>query len=133
MITCRDRTSRGPTRRADPAANVTLAQHKAREAFLVDVQGLQVQTEERAADLRTRRAALTGADSSRLAALERRLTGGRESVRAKLGGVARFFNGTGAQQGSFLPPTNTHRRVVAEAKAELAALDRELKTAAQAK
>lgn len=128
-----DTTSRTFEVRADPAANATLAQHKTRESFLVDVQGLQVQTEERAADLRTRRASLTGADADRLAALERRLTGGRESVRAKLGGVARFFNGTGAQQGSFLAPTNTHRRVVAEAKTELAAIDKELKTAAQAK
>jgi len=94
---------------------------------------LQVQTEERAADLRTRRASLTGAEADRLAALERRLTGGRDGVRAKLGSVARFFNGTGAQQGSFLPPTTTHRQVVAAAKAELAAVEKESKVAAQAK
>ncbi|MGE5731871.1 MAG: WD40/YVTN/BNR-like repeat-containing protein, partial [Gemmatimonas sp.] len=128
-----DTTSRTFEVRADPAGNVTLAQHKARETFLVDVQSLQVQTEERAVDLRSRRAETTGADSSRLVALERRLTGGRDGVRAKLGGVARFFNGTGAQQGSFLPPTTTQRQVVAEAKAELMAVEKELKAFATAK
>jgi len=127
-----DTTSRAFTVRADPAANVTLAQHKARETFLVDVQSLQVQTEQRAAEVRSRRAESTGPDSARLAALERRLTGGRESVRAKLGGVARFFNGTGAEQGSFRPPTTTQRQVVAEAKAELLAVEKEFRTAAAA-
>jgi hypothetical protein len=92
-----------------------------------------VETEQRATDVRARRTASTGADSTRLAALERRLTGGRDGVRAKLGGVARFFNGTGAQQGSFLPPTTTQRQVVADAKAELMAVEKELKTIATAK
>jgi len=128
-----DTTSRMFEVRADPASNVTLAQQKSREAFLVDVQSLQLQTEQRAADLRTRRTAATGADSTRLVALERRLTGGRDGVRAKLGGVARFFNGTGAQQGSFLPPTTTQRQVVADAKAELMAVEKELKSVATAK
>ena len=67
------------------------------------------------------------------ALLERRLTGGRDGVRAKLGGVARFFNGTGAQQGSFLAPTATQRQVVTEAKAELMAVEKELKSVATAK
>ena len=43
-------------------------------------------------------------------------------------GVARGYNGSGAQQGSFAPPTNTMRQVVAEAKAELAAVEKELKS-----
>jgi len=128
-----DTTSRTFEVRADPAGTVTLAQQKSRETFLVDVQSLQVETEQRATDARARRTASTGADSTRLAVLERRLTGGRDGVRAKLGGVARFFNGTGAQQGSFLPPTTTQRQVVAEAKAELMAVEKELKTIAMAK
>jgi hypothetical protein len=128
-----DTTSRPFEVRADPAGNVTLVQQKAREAFLVDVQNLQIQTEQRAADIRSRRASTTGADSTHLVALERRLSGGRDAVRAKLGGVARFFNGTGAQQGSFLPPTTTQRQVVTEAKAELIAVEKEMKAAAGAK
>ena len=50
--------------------------------------------------------------------------------RGKLGGVARAYNGNGAQQGSFLPPTTTQRQVVAEAKAELVAVEKEMKSVA---
>jgi hypothetical protein len=104
-----------------------VAQHRTREAFLLEVAELQKRTEERAADLRTRRASLTGADAERIAALERRLTGGRESVRSKLGTIARAYNGTGAQQGSFMPPTSTQKQLLADAKAELAAVEKEVK------
>jgi len=114
--------------RADPQLNVTLAQQRAREAFLLDVQSLQVQTERLASDIRARRAAAAGDEAARLAALERRLTAGRDGVRARLGGVARAFNGTGAQQGSLLPPTGTHRQVVAQARAELAEIQKSLKS-----
>ena len=41
--------------------------------------------------------------------------------------IARTYNGTGAQQGSFLPPTTLQRQTLAEAKAELAAIEKELK------
>ena len=122
-----DTTSRSFEVRADPELKITLAQHKAREAFLMDVQNTQIQMEQRIADLRARRAAATGADADRFAALERRLSAGRDAPRAKLGGVARNYNGTGAQQGSLLPPTALQRRILAEAKAELAAVDKELK------
>ena len=42
--------------RADPASTVTLTQHKAREAFVVEVMDLLARVETIAADLRTRRA-----------------------------------------------------------------------------
>ena len=122
-----DTSSRTFVVRGDPMSSVTLAQQKAREAFLLDVQAVQVETEQRAADLHARRTQATGGDAQRLTALERRLTGGRESVRAKLGGVARDFNGTGAEQGTFLPPTAEQRRIVAEAKTELMAVEKEMK------
>ena len=70
---------------------------------------------------------MTGADADRLAALERRLSAGRDAPRGKLGGIARTYNGTGAQQGSFLPPTTIQRQTLADAKAELAAIEKELK------
>src|SRR6185369_15842177 len=38
--------------RADPASNVTVAQHKAREAFVVDVMDLLAKIDRMAADLR---------------------------------------------------------------------------------
>ncbi|MFI5244056.1 MAG: hypothetical protein ACHQQR_02440, partial [Gemmatimonadales bacterium] len=113
--------------RGDPALQLTLAQQKEREAFLVEVQDIQVKVEERSAEIRTRRVAATGAEADRLAVLERRLTAGRDAPRAKLSGVARNFNGSGAQQGSFFPPTALHRQALVDAKEELAAVEKELK------
>jgi hypothetical protein len=122
-----DTTTRSFEVRADPALAMTTGQHKARETFLVDVQAVQIQIEQRLTDLRARRASATGADAERLMGLERRLSAGRDAPRGKLGAIARTYNGTGAQQGSFLPPTTLYRQTLAEAKAELAAVDKELK------
>jgi hypothetical protein len=122
-----DTSSRSFEVRADPELKITLAQQKAREAFLMDLQNTQLQIEERLTDLRAKRAAASGSDADRLMALERRLSAGRDAPRGKLGAIARNYNGTGAQQGSFLPPTALHRQILAEAKAELAAVDKELK------
>ena len=46
--------------RADPQSAVTLAQHKAREAFVIEVADLVKKIDDMAATLRTRRAAATG-------------------------------------------------------------------------
>ena len=122
-----DTTTRTLEVRGDPGLNITLAQQKAREAFLVDLQAVQVKIEQTLTDLRARRSAATGADAERFQALERRLSAGRDAPRGKLGGIARSYNGTGAQQGSFSPPTSLQRQTLAEAKAELAAIEKELK------
>src|SRR5205823_4756990 len=45
--------------RPDPASSITLTQHKAREAFVVEVMELQARNEALAAALRTRRTAAT--------------------------------------------------------------------------
>ena len=97
------------------------------DAFLRDVQATQIQIEQRITDVRARRTAATGAEAERFQALERRLSAGRDAPRGKLGGIARTYNGTGAQQGSFFPPTTLQRQTLAEAKAELAAIEKELK------
>ncbi|HXT17014.1 MAG TPA: hypothetical protein VN706_15340 [Gemmatimonadaceae bacterium] len=121
-----DTTSRTFEVRGDPALPVTVAQHKARETFLLDVQAQQVKVEQMAATLRQRRTGATGADSAKLVALERRLTGGRDAPRAKLGAIARAYNGNGAQQGSLYPPSAQYRQALVEAKAEVAAIEKEL-------
>jgi hypothetical protein len=91
------------------------------------VQAIQEQVEKLAADIRTKRLATTGDEATRLQALERRLTGGRDAPRGKLRGIASFFNGSGAQQGTFAAPTNSMKAIVAEAKAEIAAVQKEAK------
>jgi photosystem II stability/assembly factor-like uncharacterized protein len=123
-----DSSSRPLEVRADPMSTYTLAQQRAREAFLLDVQAAQIDVESVVSDLRARRTAAAGADSARYAALERRLTAGRNAPRAKLGAVARAFNGQGAQQGSFAPPSAVHRQALVESRAELTAVKQELKT-----
>ncbi len=120
-----DTTSRTFTVRDDPISKMTLAQHKAREAFLVEVQALQLRADSLATTLRTQRTAANGTDATRVQALERRLAGGREAVRPRLAGLAGDFNGSGAQQGSMSAPTGQQRRILAEVKAELAALEKE--------
>ena len=105
----------------------TLAQQRTREAFLLDVQQAQIEVEQAVSDVRARRSAATGADSSRYVVLERRLTAGRNAPRAKLGAVARAFNGQGAQQGSFAPPSAIHRQALAESRVELGEVRQQLK------
>ena len=124
-----DMVSRTFEVRGDPMANLTVVQQKAREAFLTDVEALQVRAEKLAADLRARRLAATGTEVTRLQVLERRLTAGRDAPRGKLGSIAGAFNGSGAQQGSLSAPTGQQRRILAEAKAELAAVEKEAKSA----
>jgi hypothetical protein len=120
-----DTTSRMFVVRDDPMSRMTLVQHKAREAFLVEVQALQIRTEAVAALVRARRTAASGADATRLQALERRLTGGRDAPRGRLGGLASDFNGSGAEQGSMSAPTGQQKRILAEAKAEINAVEKE--------
>jgi hypothetical protein len=123
-----DTTSRKFEVRADPGLTLTLSQHKAREAFLLDVQAQQVRVEQLATELRARRTGATIADSTRLVALERRLTTGREGLRGSLSSIARAYNGNGAQQGSLMPPSAQHKEALAAAKTEVAAIEKELKT-----
>jgi hypothetical protein len=61
-----DTTSRTFEVRGDPQSKATLAEQKAREAFLLDVQAMQEQVEKLAADIRTKRLATTGDEATRL-------------------------------------------------------------------
>jgi hypothetical protein len=59
--------------------------------------------------------------------LERRIGTGRDAPRTKLGGIARAYNGSGAQQGSLMPPSMQQRQALADAKVEIAAIEKELR------
>jgi hypothetical protein len=150
--------------RADPGSTITLTQHKAREAFEVEVMELLTKIETLAADLAKRRAAATGDAAARLRALEQRLIGGgggrgrgaaateetqpapattepaagpstgsgqggrgAQPVRQRLGGLITAFVGSGARTGTLAPPTATMRDVLAQAKADLAVIEREMR------
>jgi photosystem II stability/assembly factor-like uncharacterized protein len=121
--------------RADPMSAVTPAEHKAREAFVVEVMDLIAQVDALADTLRTRRAAATGAEATRLQALEQRLAGGggrgggrgggAQPVRSRLTSLLNAFVGSGAETGSLSAPTGAMRALLAAAKADLALIQRE--------
>jgi hypothetical protein len=133
--------------RADPASNVTLAQHKAREAFSVDVMDLLAKVDTMSKDLATRRAAATGAEAARLQGLEQRLVGGGngrggrgapstgsgqapggpppvQPVRQRLSTLINAFVGSGARTGTLAAPTGTMTAALADVKADLAAIEK---------
>ena len=134
--------------RADPTSSVTPAQHKAREAFVVEVMDMQTAVEALASSLASRRASASGDEATRLQALEQRLVGGGggrggggrggagpsagsgqsvQPLRQRLSGLINAFVGSGARTGTLAAPTGTMRDALAEAKADLAAIQAESK------
>ena len=138
--------------RADPALPYTLAQHKTREAFVMEAMDLQAKVDSLVAGLRTQRAAATGEKATRLQALETRLVGGApaggrggapaaggggrggrggggpQPLRQRLAGFANTGGISGARTGTLAPPTAAMRAAMAEAKMELTAIEREIRT-----
>jgi len=129
--------------RADPASNLPLAAHKAREAFVVEVMQRMADVDSLVARIGVRRAASSGAEAQRLQALEQRLAGGArgaggpaggfgrggpQAVRQRLGTLLGVYLSSGARTGTVSPPTGAMRATLAGAKAEMADVERALKT-----
>lgn len=124
--------------RADPTMMVTVAEHRAREAFLVEVADVQARLTARMTEFQAKRAAATGAEAERLGAVAERAGLGAGAGRggrggrggggpaASLGGIIGAYTGNGVRHATFLPPTGTQRAVLADAKRVLALLDAEL-------
>jgi hypothetical protein len=127
--------------RADPASNITIAEHRAREAFVVEVMDLLTRVEALDTDLRGRIGAASGDEATRLRALQTRLVGGgggrggrggggrggaAQPVRQRLSGLTNAFTGSGARTGTLAAPTGTMRTILAEAKADLASIERDI-------
>ncbi|HVZ47902.1 MAG TPA: hypothetical protein VG916_03890 [Gemmatimonadaceae bacterium] len=126
--------------RADPNAPMSVADQKAREAFLLEAQDVQAKLTAAVAEFNTRRGAASGAEATRLNALAEKLgipAGGGGGGRgrggrggrggggpgAALGGLQGAFNGSGERQGSLMPPTGTQRAQLAAAKSALAEIN----------
>lgn len=138
--------------RADPMLSATLADHKAREAFLLEAQEVQAKLVTATAAFRTRlAAAASAADTARLAPLAERLGIPVAAVRGATGGpgagggpgggggfgrprgpvaalaaLPNAWNGNGARHGGLPAPSGTQRAVLEEAKAVLRDIEREL-------
>jgi hypothetical protein len=143
--------------RVDPTASATAADHKQRDAFVVEVMALLEKVDKLAADVRTRRAAATGEEATRLQALEQRLAGaggrggrgggGRgagapaastqegaapaappvQPVRPRLAALLNPYMMSGARTGTVVPPTGALRELLEEAKKDLAAIEKEIR------
>jgi photosystem II stability/assembly factor-like uncharacterized protein len=124
--------------RADPAMMETLADHQARESFRLEAEDVQRRIGEATTAFRAKLAAATGEDSVRLAAVAERLgltppaRGGGGGFRrpagpaAALAGLPGAWNGSGARHGGLQAPTLTQRKILNDAKAMLAEIEREL-------
>ena len=104
--------------KGDPMLPLTLAQHRERETFLLQVRELQRDAATMLSAIAARRrqsdAAADSVEMNRLSAVQRRLQAGNRSIVSRLNGLAGSFNGEGAQQGSMYQPTATHRTELSE-------------------
>jgi len=137
-----EKMSRTVVVRPDPMLPLTVAQHRTRESFLLEVSGTQqsvAEVGERMTALRrqlvARRASAGDGSAARLStdstltqltALERTVRAGPGALRGRVYGLAGEFNGQGALQGSLHPPTKTHREQFAIIKAILARVQLQL-------
>jgi hypothetical protein len=138
-------TSRPVTVKPDPLLPVSVAQHRERESFLLEVSAAQHTAGElgarisalrsqlvqrRAANARPNSQSLVDSALARLSTIERAVRVGPAAVQGRVYSLAGEFNGQGAQQGSLHPPTRTHRErfallltLLTRAQEELAALE----------
>jgi hypothetical protein len=138
--------------RADPTSRQTLAEHKAREAFVVEVMALQARVDSLAPMLTARRTAAMGDEATRLQALEQQLVGGRgaarpgaagaagagapaaggggrggaQGIRQRLGSLAGVYTSSGARTGTLSAPTGAMRASLTEIKADLLKIEKAL-------
>jgi photosystem II stability/assembly factor-like uncharacterized protein len=126
----------------DPKLQITLLQHRDREAFLLDVLELQKKVAAmvtNALAVRTTVAAVRDAAAQgtaersaaderaiRATALDSMLRVGPRALRGRLNGLSGDFNGSGAQQGSLYPPTRDQRIVLRHAQEDYAKVEQEL-------
>jgi hypothetical protein len=127
---------------ADPLLTLTVAQHKEREAFqldLADMLGEIVAMSQQMAAMRRdiaarRDAAVTGsparqaAESSleRLTGVERSFVGSLALAQGRINQLYGSFNGSGAQQGSLYPPTPPMKAQARDIRGAIDRLKREL-------
>ncbi len=124
------------TVRDAPGSMVTLADHKAREAFLLEAADLQGKLTAAIAQFRTTLGNASAADSARYAPLIQKLgltppAGGRgggfgrpRGPVAALAALPGAWNGNGARHGGLQAPTGTQRKVLADARALLLEVQR---------
>jgi hypothetical protein len=134
MVAGRDTVRQEFDVRGDPASDITVAEHQAREAFLREVVATQSALTTRTTQFRAALQAATGGEAEALQATARTLglgaaePGGRGGrgvggPGAALGQLISAYTGSGVRQTSFRAPTGTQRAALDEAKQALARLE----------
>ena len=127
---------------ADPLLNITVAQHKERGGFqlemadmLAEIVTMSQQLATTRRDLTSRRdaaaagsAARTAADSSlaRLTTVERSFVTSLAPAQGRINQLYGSFNGSGAQQGSLYPPTSSMKAAGRDIRAAIDRVKREM-------
>jgi hypothetical protein len=115
----------------DPLLTLTVAQHKEREQFQLDLTDMLAEIVAMSQQLAKARADLTargGADSSlaRLTNVERSFVTSVGQAQGRIMQLYGHFNGSGAQQGSLYPPTAGMKAQAREIRGAIDRLKREL-------
>ncbi len=139
MLAGADTLTQTFTVRGDPTSDVTLKEHKAREAFLLEATEVSAKLTAATTAFRAKLQAATGAEQQRLQAVALQLglapaaaggrggRGGRGGPGAALQGVVSGYNGSGVRQATMKGPPGTHLQQLAIAKQALASLEAALK------
>jgi photosystem II stability/assembly factor-like uncharacterized protein len=139
MIAGADTLTQTFTVRGDPASDVTLKEHQAREAFLLEATDVSAKLTAAATAFRTKLQGASGAEQQRLQAVAQQVgltpaaaggrggRGGRGGPGAALQGVVSGYYGSGVRQATMKAPPGTHRQQLAIAKQALATLEAALK------
>ena len=115
---------------ADPLLELTVAQHKEREDFQLQMVDMLTEIAQMSQQLATARRDLTArGDSAALARLtnvERSFVTGLLPVQGQINQLYGTFNGSGAQQGSLYPPTTVMKARAREIRATVDRVKREV-------
>jgi hypothetical protein len=136
MIAGRDTSRQQFEVRADATSDVTVAEHNARESFLLEVVDVQSRLAARTTEFRSKLQNATGEDAQRLQTVAEELGLGSGAARGGRGGrgpggglsqIISGYTGSGVRQASVKAPTGTHKAALADAKRALAQLENALK------
>jgi hypothetical protein len=115
---------------ADPQLTLTVAQHKEREDFQLQMVDMLTEIAGMSQQLATVRRDLTARGDSaalvRLTNVERSFVTGLAPAQGQINQLYGTFNGSGAQQGSLYPPTATMKARAREIRATVDRVKREM-------
>jgi hypothetical protein len=138
MVAGTDTVTQRFTVRGDPTSDVTLKEHQAREAFLLEATDVSARLTAATTAFRAKVQGATGTEQQRLQAVAQQLglapavgarggRGGGGGPGASLQRVVSGYYGSGVRQSTMKAPSGTHLQQLATAKKALSAIEAALK------